>query len=430
MSLYIQPASEISGSLLIPSSKSHTIRALLFGLMASSPSYIIHPLMNSPDVHATIQALQVFGAKVTFVEEQDTLKVEGGFHPAADVVQVGNSGLLLRLLGGLSALLPTFTVFTGDKSLRERRDILPLLQGLRQLGGFATSSLGNGFAPILIRGPLSPGKVSLWAKESQSLSALLMATSFLKGESQIIVHQPKEIPWVKLTLDWLDKFQAGIRQQDDRIYNIPGGLSINGFTYTVPGDFSTAAFPAAATLVSGGSIVLENMDMKDVQGDKKFFQIIAEMGARVEISEDTVTVTSTGRLTGMAIDVDSCVDALPILAVLGCYAEGETILYNGGVCRHKESDRIFSIATELRKMGGIIEERSDGLHIKKSSLQGSSNLQGHHDHRIALSLIIASLFAKGPSHLDGFECIYKTWPNFLKDLRTIGVVCEPNLMWV
>ena len=134
-------------------------------------------------------------------------------------------------------------------------------------------------------------------------------------------------------------------------------------------------------------------------------------------------------MKGIRIDVNQCIDALPILAVLGCFALGTTTLYNGLIARQKESDRIAAIAKELKKMGADIEEKQDGLIIKNSPLHGAQ-LETHRDHRIALALAVAALGAKGPSQIHGIECTLKTYPHFVEDFKKIGAEYELDPVWV
>jgi len=140
------------------------------------------------------------------------------------------------------------------------------------------------------------------------------------------------------------------------------------------------------------------------------------MGANITWSENRLIVKPKEQLMGQEIDINCCIDALPILAVIGCFASGTTILYNGAIARQKESDRIFAICNELKKMGANIEERPDGLIVKKSELR-AAKLDGHRDHRIALALAVAALGASETSRISGAECIEKTYPTFVKDFQ-------------
>lgn len=428
MADYIIDPSTIGGKLQIPSSKSHTLRAILFGALADGTTRITDYL-PSPDTLAMIEAVRQLGAEVNVTKSE--LQVTGGnLQGPADVIQCGNSGMVLRFIGAIGGLLPHYTILTGDYSIRHNRPVAPLLDGLNQLGAFATSSRQNGYAPILVKGPFTKGKATIDGADSQPVSGLLIAAAFAAHPIELHVNNPGEKPWVDLTLNWLERLGVSYERQGYTFYRINGNSKINSFSYAVPGDFSTAAFPIAAALLSNAELTIENLDMEDCQGDKQIISILEQMGARFTISEKKITIHSGSILKGMKIDINNCIDALPILAVVGCFAEGTTEIVGGTIARKKESDRIACIATELKKMGAHIEERPDGLVIKKSDLQGAV-LNSHHDHRIALALTVAALAAKSQSTLQHVQCVDKTYPTFFDDFRAIGaeIHYEYDTIW-
>jgi 3-phosphoshikimate 1-carboxyvinyltransferase len=414
-SLRIKP-STLQGELTIPPSKSHTLRALVFAMMAKSKT-VIYDYLDSPDTIAMGRALSHFGSKVTFTEKR--IEVEPAFQPSNNVINAANSGQVLRFIGALAALQPTYTLLTGDRSICYNRPVKPLLEGLEQLGAFAASSRGDGFAPIIIRGPMKAGKTALDGKDSQPVSGLLIAAAFLEGTSEISVRNPGEKPWIDLTLHWFDKLGIRYKNENYAHYTLYGNTSYPGFEMQIPGDFSSAAFPIVGALITHSELTLHSLDMRDVQGDKKLIDLLIRMGAKIEVQGTTLTVRKSSRLIGTKIDVNDLIDALPILAVVGCYAEGITEIINGEIARRKESDRIHAIATELQKMGARIEEKKEGLLIHSSSLHGAK-LASYNDHRIALSLAIAALGAKGESEIEGIQCIAKTYPHFIQDFQAIG----------
>jgi 3-phosphoshikimate 1-carboxyvinyltransferase len=414
---------KIQGEFPVPPSKSHTMRALLFALMAKGKSHIRRPL-PSPDTVAMLDAIRHLGAKVDM--ENDILIVDGvagKLHPPEDVIQCGNSGQVLRFVGALAALSSNYTVLTGDLSIRHNRPVKPLLDGLTQLGALAVSSRSDGFAPIIVKGPIKHhAKATIEGLDSQPVSGLLMLGAFAPLE--LHVTKPGEKKWVDLTLSWLDRFEIPYENRDYEHYKMKGHTSLKGFEYTVPGDFSSAAFPIAASLITQSEIVLNPIDLHDQQGDKAIIPLLQSMGARFESHGTHFAVKKGGTLTGTRIDVNDFIDALPILAVMGCYANGTTEIVNAAVARSKESDRIHSIATELKKMGANIEETPDGLIIRQSRLRGSTALQSHADHRIAMALSVAALGAEGESVIHGIECATKSYPTFFGDLRARGAQVE------
>ncbi len=420
--LQITP-SKIQGYLTIPPSKSHTLRAILFGALAHGTSHITNYLA-SPDTTAMIAAVRSLGATVTEEPHQLTLHgVSGQPHVADDVIACGNSGLVLRLIGALAGLIPQYTILTGDHSIRHNRPVKPLLDGLQQLGAFATSSRGDQHAPILIKGPLTQRVARVSGQDSQPISALLIAAAFATHPIELHVTDPGEKPWIDLTLHWFKKLGIACQMQDYTFYKMEGSSQIKGFDYTVPGDFSTAAFPIVAALITQSELTLHNIDMHDIQGDKAIIPLLEQMGAifLIDANARTLTVKKGKALTGMRIDINHCIDALPILAVIGCFANGKTEIVNAAIARKKESDRISAIVLELKKMGAIIEEHPDGLTVETSPLQGAQ-LSTYSDHRLALSLSIAAMGALSQSTIQGVECTAKTYPHFYEDFLSIGAL--------
>lgn len=420
MKSFVVKKSSPKGTIAVPPSKSHTLRSLVFALMAEGTSCITNYL-NSPDTIAMIHAIEALGAKVT--KQENSLQIvgtSGEIHPAEDVIDSGNSGQVLRFIGALSALSDTYTVITGDHSIRHNRPVKPMLTALQHLGAFAVSAKGNDKAPIIIKGPMKPGRASLSGEDSQPVSGLLIAASFLKGQTELYVTNPGEKPWIDVTLHWLDRFGIKYSHTNYEHYTLQGPASYKGFTLAIPGDFSSAAYPIAAALVTDTEITLENIDMSDVQGDKKLIEVLIKMGAKIEVSdkERTLTVKKGSRLKGMTIDINDFIDAITILAVIGCYAEGETTIINGSIARNKESDRIHCITTELKKMGADIEETPDGLVARGSPLAGSLH-NSYKDHRIAMSLAIAGLGAHGDTVIEDVECVNKTYPTFITDFQNL-----------
>lgn len=419
-SFFASPSS-LQGHLTVPSSKSHTLRAVFFAFLARGTSYI-HDFLPSPDTTAMIQAVRQLGAEVEILE--NTLKIRGcagNPTPSSDVIDCGNSGLVLRFIGAIAGLISQYTILTGDASIRQSRVAAPLLRGLEQLGAFAVSSRENGFAPLVIKGPITQAYADIDGKDSQPVSGLLMAAAFASHPIEVHVQNPGEKPWIDLTLYWFDKLGISYERRGYSYYRMAGNSQIQGFEYRVPGDFSTAAFPIVAAILTHSELTLHNMDMKDPQGDKAIIPLLQSMGAIIHADEEkgSITIKPGKKLEGKIIDLDDSIDAVPILAVLACFATSRTEIVNASMARNKESDRIHCIAMELQKMGALIEEKPDGLVIEPSILYGAK-LYAHHDHRLALALTVAALAAAGPSEIVGAECMDKTYPSFFDDFKSLG----------
>lgn len=428
MSRYCVVPSKLHGEVAAPPSKSQTLRAILFGALAKGTSTIRHYL-DSPDTTSMIQACRAFGASIDiFPEVLSITGVGGAIAYTEDVINAGNSGIVLRFCTAVGALSSLPVVITGDHSIRHQRPMKPLLDALRELHVSAESMRGDFFAPIIVKGPLLSGKVVIRGEDSQPISALLIASAFSKeGGVDIEVINPGEKPWVGLTLDWFDRLGIAYSHKDYYQYHIPGNSLPKGFEYTVPGDCSSAAFPIAAALVTGSEITVTNIDMDDPQGDKELFRVFQEMGAQFDIDAKNKSIhvrKSDKPLRGCTVDINNFVDAISVLAVVSCFAEGVTVLTNAAVARNKECNRIQCIQEELRKMGACIEETEDGLRITCSKLTGT-RLFSHRDHRMAMSLVVAALgSSEKESIIEKIECVSKTFPSFLHDFKNLGAAIE------
>jgi 3-phosphoshikimate 1-carboxyvinyltransferase len=411
--------SKVSGTIAVPSSKSHTLRAIMFGMMGKGRS-IIRGYLQSSDSEAMINAIKLFGATVEV--EGDSLQIQGVGIPrvAENVIDAGNSGQVLRFIGALAALSPHYTVITGDHSIRHNRPVAPLLSGLTQLGAFAETTRGDEYAPIMIRGPLRGGSATIDGMDSQPVSGLLIASAFAPHQTELFVNHPGETPWIDLTLHWLDYLGLPYFCDEYARYTLPGKGSFTSFERMIPGDMSSAAYPVAAALITGSEVTVQNVDMNDVQGDKALFLALETMGANLEFGKDFIKVKPS-HLKGRELNINHFVDSITILAVLGCYAEGKTVITGASIARHKESDRIHAITTELKKMGASIQETEDGLIIEHSPLRGAE-MKTYHDHRMVMSLTCAALGAHGDSVIEGVSCSRKTYPTFKESFTKLGAI--------
>jgi len=414
----VSERSRLEGTVIVPGSKSHTIRAVILGALAPGESVIESPL-DSLDTRSAVNAARAFGADVE--TEEDCWRISGvGMKPSipGDVVDVGNSGTTLYMAMGTASLADGWTVLTGDEQIR-RRTAEPLMEALRGLGVEAVSTRGNGLAPLLVKGPMRGGSTSVRAVSSQYLSSLLMACPFAEGDTGITVEELNERPYVHMTLDWLDYLGIDV-ETDEKISSVSvrGGQSLRPFRRRIPGDFSSATFLLCAGALAGGTVTLKGLEMDDPQGDKVVVDILRDMGAKIRIAGDSVTV-SGGALKGIEIDMNSIPDAIPMLSVCACFAEGDTVLGNVPQARMKETDRIAVMAGELKKLGADVEELPDGLVVHGTGLKGG-RVHGHGDHRVVMAMAIAGCAADGPVVVDTAEAAGVTFPGFWDTMRTLG----------
>lgn len=420
-------------TLCIPPSKSHSMRAILFATMGSGRC-LLKGLLRSPDIEAAMRAAQGFGARVhpicsSSAPDAIDVMIEGvAGIPAFTTteIDVGNSGQVLRFFGALAALGSQPMLFKGDASICSQRTIEPLLDALRQRGAKAHALHQNGFAPMCVQGPMHPGPLTLCGRDSQPVSGMLMAMAFLPGKSHIHARSSGELPWIALTLSWLKRLGIGYTQEDVGRYQVAGHAHYASFEYTPPGDFSSAAFPAIAALLTGQEVCLKGLDCTDVQGDRLLFTHLRAMGAHIEedaAAHQVCVRKQSAALQGIYIDVNPLIDALPILAVLGCFTKGEMHLTGALPARGKECDRIHVMAEALKRLGADIEEEPEGLRIRQAPLRAPLDglpFSSHGDHRIAMALVVAALRMRGDIVITQAGCIKKSYPTFLQQMRALG----------
>ncbi len=416
MRFLVHPSS-LHGEVTIPGSKSHTIRALVLGLLAEGESALLNPL-DSSDTRSCLNMVRMMGGDVR--EEKGLWRVRGtgGRLPVpGDVIDVGNSGTTLYIGMGIAALIEGITVFTGDGQIRSR-PAEGLLKCLGDLGAEARSTRGNGRPPLVISGAMTGGRTSVEAVTSQYLTSLLIAAPLARGNTEIEVPLLNEAPYVEMTLGWLSQLGIELINDDCRRFFVRGGQAYRAFNLPIPADFSSATFFAVAAGVTGADLVLRGLDFRDTQGDKEVIRILEQMGASLEIGERSLRIRG-GEMRGGIFDLNAIPDSLPALAVMGCFAEGETRLVNVAQARLKETDRISVMCAELKKMGADIEERPDGLVVRRSDLRGA-RLDGHGDHRVVMALSVAGLRAQGVTDIDTAEAVSVTFPGFLDLMRSLG----------
>ncbi len=409
--------SQTGGCVSIPGSKSHTIRAVFIASLAEGKSIINNPLI-SDDAMSAVEVCKAFGAKIDNYGDRFVIEgVNGAPLLPKKVIDVGNSGTAL-CFGLMTAGLIEGTIeITGDHQI-QKRPLGPLMDAINALGAEVSSVNGNNSAPVVVKGRLTGGCTELDSVTSQYLSAILIHAPLLKNDTKVTLTRLYEIPYVEMTMWWLDGQNIKYSNNGFKTFHIAGGQSYKAFNMSILGDFSSATFFMVLASISGGEFILKNLDMADPQGDKKVLDYLREMGADVKITEEGICIKG-GELTGCEIDMNDIPDALPAMAVAGCFAKGETRLVNVYQARLKETDRIHVMCTELKKMGADIEEMPDGLIIRRSSLKGC-RVHGYGDHRIVMALAIAGLCSSGETVIDTAEAMRVTFPEFPQLIRECG----------
>ncbi|HEX8553037.1 MAG TPA: 3-phosphoshikimate 1-carboxyvinyltransferase [Abditibacteriaceae bacterium] len=428
----LQPALSVRGIVQVPGDKSISHRAAIFGAMAHGTT-TVRGFLRAHDTAATLGCLKQLGTQIE--DDGETVTVHGnGFEalaaPAAPL-DCGNSGTTMRLLMGVLAGCDFATTLAGDASLSKRpmdRVRIPL----EQMGASVRGQGERNAPPIELRGGnLHATEYTLPVASAQVKSAVLLAGLQAEGETTVIEPSPTR----DHTEQMLRGFGVNVSRDGDKV-SVRGGQTLQGCAVDVPGDISSAAFFfVAAALRPDWTITVQGVGLNPTRTG--ILDVLEAMGARVEIQnqrdsggEPLGDVTITGaplRATeiGGAI-IPRLIDELPVLALLATQCEGTTVIRDAAEMRVKESDRIAVIARELTKLGAHIEERPDGMLIHgPTALRGAEVVSPPGDHRIAMTLAVASLIAEGETVLENADAVASSFPNFwdlLNEVRSDSTV--------
>lgn len=411
MNATIAPA-KLGGTIPAIASKSDAHRLLILAALSQGETRLWMD-QRSEDIDATIDCLRALGARIEI--EPKGVCVQGiGQAAESPLLDCRESGSTFRFLLPVAATLCGRARFTGGGRLPERPigELLRVLQSHGVL--FSAERLPFETAGTLTGGTFSlPGNVS-----SQYLTGLLLALANLPQDSEIVLTTRLEsAAYVDITLHALRRFGVRIAQQGGH-YRVRGGQEIKSpGELRVDGDWSNAAFFLTAGAL-GRPVTMTGLSLDSPQGDKVILDALRRFGASVETERETVTV-SPAALSGCIIDVGETPDLLPILALLGACAAGETRLVNAARLRLKESDRLASVSAMLRALGGRVEELPDALVITGGRLAGGT-VESFRDHRIAMSAAIASVCCAREVQILGADAVNKSYPAFFEDFNRLG----------
>ena len=436
----------LSGNIVVPGSKSHTIRALILASLAEGVSHISNPL-PSADCLSASKAIQEIGAKVDFDNENNIWTVTGAgknVHLPSNVVDVGNSGSVSYFFTPICATFEGWSIFTGDSSIR-KRPVLHLLEALKQLGANCYVSRPEENAPpALVQGPIKAGKVVTDGRLSQYISGLMMASTLIDGKLEIELTDPKEVPYLDMTKYWLESLGVQVEMSSDyKKISVTGPYQLKAFDKAIPSDWEAVAFPLIAALISDSKIVIDNVDGSGTQGDDAIVSVLQSVGADIQWNKETsqLFVTGGNRLSTenladktLRVNLAGFPDAICALAVIACFIEGKTVLEDIGVCRRKETDRIKVMKSELEKLGAKVEEGEDFIAIYGHSpilADGSENpeftlhggnVESYDDHRVAMSLACLGLGLKEGENVivNDAECCSVSFPGFFEVMNKIN----------
>lgn len=413
----------LNGNVCCPPSKSYTHRAIFISSLAHGNSHIINPLI-SRDTLATIDACRAFGIKIRrrgqelIISGKNTLKIPD------DVINVENSGTTMRFVTAISSLVKGgYVVITGDDSIR-KRPMGPLLLALKQLGINCFSARENDRAPIIVQGGEIGGKqVTIDGSiSSQFISGILIAGACAESEISLsVVGKQVSKTYIESTINVMSKFGAEIRySRDYKRYHIFNNR-YQATTFTIPGDFSTAALLLSAGTLVGNGITVGNLDFALPQGDSKILEILKKIGAVISINKKNGTVKTVGieELDGGEFDLSDTPDLLPVVAILSLKSRNPVRIYGVSHTRYKETDRLRIIASELRKLGANTKLFPDEIMIISPKKLKNALLDSHNDHRLFMSFVIAAMLTE-KSVVDGVESVDVSYPSFVQDMKRIG----------
>jgi 3-phosphoshikimate 1-carboxyvinyltransferase len=418
LNVTITPKRTLLGEITAPPSKAHTHRALFAGLLSQGVTEIENPL-SCDDTEATAAAISSLGARLERGVKTWSVRSKGYPTTPAKEIHCGESGVTLRFTIPIASLTGAEITLTGRENLM-RRPIQPLAEAMDQLGvKVAASEHGvhvEGGPPlggeVQIRGDVS----------SQFISGLLLAAPFMQQGLQLeMTSQLESRGYVLLTIEIMKRHGIEVKSNDKMSrFGVRSNQAYSPAADRVPGDFSSAAFAMSAAAITDSKLLIRGLSQDNSEPDSLVVGILSKMGVVAHFLPEGLLVEG-GELNGINVNVRDCPDLGPVLAVLGCYADGETRITGAGRLRYKESDRLDAVATELRAFGAEIEETGDGLVVYgPCSLQGGI-VHSHGDHRVAMALSVAAIRAKGQVLIEDAECVSKSYPTFFDDLRLLGV---------
>ena len=424
----------IVGSIRPPGSKSITNRALVCAALARGES-LLTGVLDSQDTRVMAAGLAALGIGVAADWPRGEIRVTGagGAVPATQaVLDCAASGTTIRFLSALCAIGHGTYRLDGTPRMR-KRPIGDLLESLRSLGVDATAESPGGCPPVVIRSRgMQGGTTSVrGSTSSQFASGLAMVAPCTAEGMQIeFAGALVSLPYLDMTRRVMEAFGAICVPNGDRGWRIaPTGY--DGRTYQIEPDASAASYFLAAAAITGGSVRVEGLSRRSMQGDVGFAEALGRMGCSVAWEDGAdESITVTGRAArGINIDMNAISDTVPTLAVVALFADGPTTIRNVAHIRDKETDRIGDLACELRRLGGIVTEHADGLTItpgshaaahvpgEVSGLHGAT-VQTYDDHRMAMSLALAGLRVSGVRVADP-GCVGKTFPDYWDRLSDI-----------
>ena len=409
--------SKLSGHIVCPPNKSYSHRAIFLASLAGNNSKIDNVLFSA-DTIATIEACRKFGAEIE--EGSTSLIVKNSIRMDKIVPEIDakNSGTTIRIAAGIASLFTKEITLTGDSSL-QKRPMMPLLDALESMGAKCTST--NGMPPIKITGKISGGEISIPGNfSSQFISSLLICAPLTeKGISLNIKEDLVSKPYINATIATMQNFGVGVQTLIPyKKYYISPQI-YKSTTFTVPIDFSSLAILLSASVLNGKNFVIHGNIGNLPQGDEVFIDILEQLGVKVSVDEEQITVQSPEKLNGGRFDLSNSPDLLPPLAILAMKTINPIEIVNVKHARLKETDRISILARELAKIGIKTQEKEDGLILESSNGFRGASLNSENDHRLFMVFCIAGMYL-GDCTVTDHESVAVSYPNFITEMNKFG----------
>ena len=419
--LEIQPVGHsLDASVRMPGSKSLTNRALLIAALANGKTTLTNALF-SDDSHYFAIALQTLGFDVSLDPDRAEMTVTGlgGCIPAKRAkLYIGNAGTAARFLTAFLTLGEGEYLLDGEPRMRER-PIGDLVAALKQIG--ATLGTNSSCPPVKITASGLPGGKTKIAGNisSQFLSALLMVSPYAQSPVEIeVTTDLNSKPYIDMTLSIIGDFGVRVERDGYSYFHIFPTRYSHLPNYRIESDASAASYFFAAPAICGGTVRVENISRKSVQGDIAFLDVLGSMGCVVEETDHSITVTSPTELHGLDVDMRDIPDTAQTLAAVAPFANTPTRIRGIASARVKETDRVHATCVELARLGVKVDEHEDGMTIYPCNTIRSATVQTYNDHRMAMAFSLIGLRAPGIT-IENPDCVSKTFPNFFKVLDTL-----------
>ncbi|ECT3555531.1 3-phosphoshikimate 1-carboxyvinyltransferase [Salmonella enterica subsp. enterica serovar Montevideo] len=422
-SLTLQPIARVDGAINLPGSKSVSNRALLLAALACGKTVLTN-LLDSDDVRHMLNALSALGINYTLSADRTRCDITGNGGalraPGALELFLGNAGTAMRPLAAALCLGQNEIVLTGEPRMKER-PIGHLVDSLRQGGANIDYLEQENYPPLRLRGGFTGGEIEVdGSVSSQFLTALLMTAPLAPEDTTIRVKgELVSKLYIDITLNLMKTFGVEIANHHYQQFVVKGGQQYHSpGRYLVEGDASSASYFLAAGAIKGGTVKVTGIGRKSMQGDIRFADVLEKMGATITWGDDFIACTR-GELHAIDMDMNHIPDAAMTIATTALFAKGTTTLRNIYNWRVKETDRLFAMATELRKVGAEVEEGHDYIRITPPAKLHHADIGTYNDHRMAMCFSLVALSDTPVTILDP-KCTAKTFPDYFEQLARMS----------